>query len=218
MAEAAKKHGVDPSTITLQQDEDVLDTWFSSGIFPFSTMGWPNEEAEDYKAFYPNSLLETGHDILFFWVARMVMMGLQLTDKLPFKTVYLHAMVRDKTGRKMSKSLGNVIDPMEVIFGCKLDALQDKILQSNLSKKEVRNAHCTRLLTQRIRDLPSAYKSLLAPLYNAFIVSAAAGIAISSCPDRYRHQGPGARFPGRNPRVWRRCPSLRLAGIHRSGP
>lgn len=91
--------------ILLEQDEDVLDTWFSSGLFPFSVFGWP-EETDDFKAFYPTSLLETGQDILFFWVARMVMMGLQLTGKLPFKTVYLHSMVRDKYGRKMSKSLG----------------------------------------------------------------------------------------------------------------
>lgn len=76
----------------LERDEDVLDTWFSSGLFPFSVMGWP-EKTDDLKAFYPTSLLETGLDILFFWVARMVMMGLQLTDKLPFNTVYLHAMV-----------------------------------------------------------------------------------------------------------------------------
>lgn len=97
----------------LERDEDVLDTWFSSGLFPFSVMGWP-DQTDDLKAFYPTSLLETGLDILFFWVARMVMMGLELTDTLPFHTVFLHAMVRDKEGRKMSKSLGNVIDPLEV--------------------------------------------------------------------------------------------------------
>lgn len=95
------------SEINLERDEDVLDTWFSSGLFPFSVMGWP-DITDDFKAFYPTSLLETGVDILFFWVARMVMMGLQLTDHLPFHTVFLHAMVRDKEGRKMSKSLGNV--------------------------------------------------------------------------------------------------------------
>ena len=99
--------------IELEQDEDVLDTWFSSGLFPFAVFGWP-ENTDDMKAFYPTSLLETGRDILFFWVARMVMMGLELTDMLPFETVYLHAMVRDKNGRKMSKSLGNVVDPLEV--------------------------------------------------------------------------------------------------------
>jgi valyl-tRNA synthetase len=124
----------------LKQDEDVLDTWFSSGLFPFSTFGWPNTDCPDFKAFYPNTLLETGHDILFFWVARMVMMGLQLTDSLPFNTVYLHAMVRDKYGRKMSKSLGNVIDPMEVIHGIDLESLHEKIRQGNLPEKEVQKA------------------------------------------------------------------------------
>jgi valyl-tRNA synthetase len=88
------------TSFVLTQDPDVLDTWFSSGLFPFSTMGWPNS-TPDLARFYPGTLLETGHDILFFWVARMVMMGLELTDVLPFTTVYLHAMVRDKFGRKM---------------------------------------------------------------------------------------------------------------------
>lgn len=122
--------------IVLERDEDVLDTWFSSGLFPFSVMGWP-DNTEDLKAFYPGSLLETGSDILFFWVARMVMMGLQLTDQLPFHTVYLHAMVRDKDGRKMSKSLGNVIDPLEVIKGCTLESLLKKLENGNLPAKEV---------------------------------------------------------------------------------
>lgn len=110
---ASKLLNVPASEINLVQDEDVLDTWFSSGLFPFSVFGWP-EKTDDMAAFYPTTLLETGLDILFFWVARMVMMGLHLTDQLPFRTVYLHAMVRDKYGRKMSKSLGNVIDPLEV--------------------------------------------------------------------------------------------------------
>ena len=139
-AMAAERFGVDVSKITLEQDEDVLDTWFSSGIFPFSTLGWPNVEHPDFKAFYPNQLLETGHDIIFFWVARMVMMGLELTDQLPFKEVYLHAMVRDKYGRKMSKTLGNVIDPMEVINGCDLDYLIEKLRTGNLDLREVEKA------------------------------------------------------------------------------
>ena len=125
-----------PDDVVLERDEDVLDTWFSSGLFPFSVMGWPNQ-TDDLKAFYPTSLLETGLDILFFWVARMVMMGLELTDTLPFHTVFLHAMVRDKEGRKMSKSLGNVIDPLEVIQGCSLEALQDRLDGGNLPQKEV---------------------------------------------------------------------------------
>jgi valyl-tRNA synthetase len=139
MEKAVAKLGVSSDMIELQQDEDVLDTWFSSGIFPFSVFGWPNQ-TEDFEAFYPTSLLETGGDILFFWVARMVMMGLLLTGKLPFKTVYLHAMVRDKYGRKMSKSLGNVIDPLEVINGCTLDDLLLKIDEGNLAPKEVAKA------------------------------------------------------------------------------
>ncbi|KAI3854995.1 hypothetical protein MKW92_049673 [Papaver armeniacum] len=98
------------------QDPDVLDTWFSSGIFPLSALGWPDDTA-DFRAFYPTTVLETGHDILFFWVARMVMLGMQLSGDVPFKKVYLHQMVRDAHGRKMSKSLGNVIDPLEVING-----------------------------------------------------------------------------------------------------
>jgi len=123
----------------LEQDEDVLDTWFSSGLFPFSVFGWP-DNTKDMEAFFPTSILETGHDILFFWCARMVMMSLQLTDKLPFHTLYLHAMVRDKFGRKMSKSLGNVIDPMEVINGCSLQSLLSKLEQGNLPEKEIKKA------------------------------------------------------------------------------
>jgi len=139
MEKAAKLLGCSASEIDLERDEDVLDTWFSSGLFPFSVLGWPDNTA-DLKAFYPTSLLETGLDILFFWVARMVMMGLQLTDTLPFHTVYLHAMVRDKEGRKMSKSLGNVIDPLEVINGCTLESLLDKLSGGNLPAKEIAKA------------------------------------------------------------------------------
>ena len=107
----------------LMQDEDVLDTWFSSALWPFSTMGWPDRTTE-LKAFYPTSLLVTGFDILFFWVARMMMMGMKFMDDVPFKDVYIHALVRDEHGKKMSKSTGNVIDPLEMIdrYGC--DALR----------------------------------------------------------------------------------------------
>jgi valyl-tRNA synthetase len=139
LSKAAQTLGVPEKDVLLEQDEDVLDTWFSSGLFPFSVFGWPNV-TEDFKQFYPTSLLETGSDILFFWVARMVMMALQLTDTLPFKTVYLHSMVRDKNGMKMSKSLGNVIDPLEVVSGCQLDQLLQKIKEGNLSEKEVKRA------------------------------------------------------------------------------
>ncbi len=97
------------------QDEDTLDTWFSSGLWTFSTLGWPNLEAKDLKTYHPTSVLETGYDILFFWVARMILMSTYLLGEVPFKTVYLHGLVRDEQGRKMSKSLGNIIDPLTMI-------------------------------------------------------------------------------------------------------
>lgn len=140
MKKAIEKLGVAEDQIVLEQDEDVLDTWFSSGLFPFSTMGWPNEEAADFKAFYPNQMLETGVDIVFFWVARMVMMGLQLTGKLPFDSVLLHSLVRDKDGKKMSKSLGNVIDPIDVIQGTTLEELNKQLYAGNSSPAEIERA------------------------------------------------------------------------------
>ncbi len=94
----------------------MLDTWFSSALWPFSTLGWP-EQTPELKTFYPTSVMETGHDIIFFWVARMMMMGLHFMGDVPFRTVYLHAMVRDEKGEKMSKTKGNVIDPLDIILG-----------------------------------------------------------------------------------------------------
>ncbi|MBD3807815.1 MAG: class I tRNA ligase family protein, partial [Epsilonproteobacteria bacterium] len=116
----------------IHQDPDVLDTWFSSGLWPFSTLGWGNDDIykgtkwqeSDMEDFYPNSLLVTGFDILFFWVARMLMMGENLTGKLPFNDIYLHALVKDENGEKMSKSKGNVIDPLEMIEKYSADALR----------------------------------------------------------------------------------------------
>ena len=105
-----------------EQDPDVLDTWFSSGLWPFSTLGWPKDTPE-LKTFYPNSVMETGHDILFFWVARMMMLGIHFMHDVPFPVVYLHAMVRDEKGEKMSKTKGNVIDPLHVILGAKPEEL-----------------------------------------------------------------------------------------------
>ena len=111
----------------MRQDEDVLDTWFSSALWPFSTLGWP-DETPDYKYFYPTSIMETGYDILFFWVARMIMSGLEYTGKIPFHTVYLHGLVRDEIGRKMSKTTGNVIDPLTVMDQFGTDALRFTLL------------------------------------------------------------------------------------------
>ncbi|MBI2977041.1 MAG: valine--tRNA ligase, partial [Chloroflexi bacterium] len=111
----------------ITQDPDVLDTWFSSGLWPFSTLGWP-EQTADLSYFYPTSTLETGYDILFFWVARMIMLGLEFTGQAPFDTVYLHGLVRDGDGRKMSKTLGNVIDPLQVMDEFGADALRFTLL------------------------------------------------------------------------------------------
>jgi valyl-tRNA synthetase len=111
----------------IHQDEDVLDTWFSSGLWPFSTLGWP-DETPDYKYFYPTSYMETGYDILFFWVARMIMMGLEFTGQIPFNTVYLHGLVRDEIGRKISKTTGNVIDPLVLMDEFGTDALRFTML------------------------------------------------------------------------------------------
>lgn len=107
-----------------EQDPDVLDTWFSSALWPFSTMGWPNEESEDFKRYFPTSTLVTGYDIIFFWVSRMIFQSLEFTEKRPFENVLIHGLIRDEQGRKMSKSLGNGIDPMDVIDQYGADALR----------------------------------------------------------------------------------------------
>jgi valyl-tRNA synthetase len=120
VAEAKAKYG---QRVALHRDEDVLDTWFSSALWPFSTLGWP-EETRELARYYPGDVLVTGFDIIFFWVARMMMMGLHFMGEAPFRTVYIHALVRDERGQKMSKSRGNIIDPLELIdrYGC--DALR----------------------------------------------------------------------------------------------
>jgi valyl-tRNA synthetase len=124
----------------LEQDPDCLDTWFSSGLWPMAILGWPNTEHPDFKQFFPTSMLETGWDILFFWVSRMIMLSLKLTGEVPFTEVYCHSLIRDSEGRKMSKSLGNVIDPLDIISGIELEALHAKLLTGNLKEDEVERA------------------------------------------------------------------------------
>lgn len=146
---AAEKYKVDKSKIKVKQDEDVLDTWFSSGLLPLSLCGWPDKKSEDFDLFFPSNVLETGHDIIFFWVARMVFFSYFFEDQLPYDTVYLHPIVRDAQGRKMSKSLGNVIDPLEVIDGIALEQILANLKMGNLPEKEVKKCE-----TEKKKEFP----------------------------------------------------------------
>ena len=122
----------------IHQDEDTLDTWFSSALWPFSTLGWPNKESEDYKRFYPTSVLVTGFDIITFWVSRMMTQGLEFTDEVPFKDVLIHGIIRDSQGRKMSKTLGNGVDPLEVIEKYGADALRFSVLSGTTMGNDIK--------------------------------------------------------------------------------
>ncbi len=140
----------------IRRDEDVLDTWFSSALWPFSTLGWPDETPE-LKRFYPTSTLVTGFDIIFFWVARMMMMGLHFMKQVPFRDVYIHALVRDERGQKMSKSKGNVIDPLAVIDEYGADALRFTLAAMAAQGRDIK------LSAQRVEG----YRNFATKLWNA---------------------------------------------------
>ena len=135
----------------LRRDEDVLDTWFSSALWPFSTLGWPDETPE-LKRFYPTSALVTGFDIIFFWVARMMMMGLHFMKEVPFHDVYIHALVRDERGAKMSKSKGNVIDPLELIDEYGADALRFTLAAMAAQGRDIKLSRAARRGLPQFRD------------------------------------------------------------------
>lgn len=155
----------------LTQDEDVLDTWFSSGLWPFSTMGWP-QETETQKTFYPTNVLVTGHDIIFFWVARMIMLGLEFKKDVPFRTVYIHGIVRDAQGKKMSKSTGNAEDPVELIEKFGADSLRFTLLASMASGRDLKFS------MQRLEG----YRNFMNKIWNAtrFSLSALEGFKMPS--------------------------------------
>jgi len=153
LAAAAAHYGA-PTALT--RDEDVLDTWFSSALWPFSTLGWPDDTAE-VKRYYPTSVLVTGFDIIFFWVARMMMMGLEFMGTEPFKDVYIHALVRDEKGAKMSKSKGNVIDPLDLVDEYGADALRFTLAAMAAQGRDIK------LSTQRI----AGYRNFATKLWNA---------------------------------------------------
>lgn len=166
-----------------KQDEDTLDTWFSSGLWTFSTLGWP-DNTEDLKNYHPTNVLETGYDILFFWVARMILMSTYLVGEIPFKTVYLHGLVRDKQGRKMSKSLGNIVDPVELIEKYGADALRMSLVvgigpgsDNNLGEDKIKAYskfgnkiwNATRFVIENTDGFDASKKPTLLPEHEAYI-------------------------------------------------
>lgn len=170
----------------IEQDPDVLDTWFSSGLWPFSTLGWP-DDTPDLRRYYPTSVMETGYDILFFWVARMIMDGVEFTEQPPFRTVYLHGLIRDEHGRKMSKSSGNVIDPLEVMDEYGTDALRFTLLTGSTPGNDM-NLSMERIAANRnfCNKIWNATRFVVSNMGTAFEFGAStwnlSGLAI---PDRW---------------------------------
>jgi len=142
--------------VELRRDEDVLDTWFSSALWPFATLGWPKKTYE-LKRYYPTSVLVTGFDIIFFWVARMMMMGNHLINKEPFSKVYVHALVRDEKGQKMSKSKGNVIDPLDIINKYGADSLRFTLISMATPGRDVKLSE----------DRVKGYRNFINKIWNA---------------------------------------------------
>ena len=147
---------------SLIQDPDVLDTWFSSGLWPHSTLGWP-DQTDDLDYFYPGSVLETGYDILFFWVARMIMMGIQNMGEIPFHTIYLHGLILDPEGVKMSKTKGNVVDPLELIDSYGADSVRFALTTGTSAGNNVRINE---------QKLEAVYKKVISFDHKAFLEGA----------------------------------------------
>jgi valyl-tRNA synthetase len=156
LEQGSRFEGVEGEPVPLTRDEDVLDTWFSSGLWPFSTLGWP-DQTKELKRYYPTDLLVTGFDIIFFWIARMMMLGLHFMQEVPFRAVYIHALVRDEKGQKMSKSKGNVIDPLELIETYGADALRFTLAAMAAQGRDIK------LSTARVEG----YRNFATKLWNA---------------------------------------------------
>src|SRR5262249_10424597 len=164
--------------VGLRRDEDVLDTWFSSALWPFSTLGWP-ERTRELQRYYPTDVLVTGFDIIFFWVARMMMMGLHVMGEVPFRTVYIHALVRDEFGQKMSKAKGNIIDPLELIDKYGSDAVRFTLAALAAPGRDVK------LAESRV----AGYRNFATKLWNAARFCQVNGCALDAAfdPARCRH-------------------------------